>query len=299
MNLRRSPFFYVGDKFKLASQILPLFPAEIDIFAEPFAGGASIAMNVQADKIVINDANKYVANLHKWLQTQRSIDGLIGQIKARLHQLGLKSSYFGDIVSAELKTQHPKTYFAKQNKEAYEALRISFNSSDKSSMLDFYILLIFGFNRMIRFNSSGDFNVPVGNVDFNKNVANALEAYLDWARSGHVRVQNLDYGKSLEKLNLSQSSLVYFDPPYLIAQTEYNKGWDEKDEIRFLAFLDELSKAKIRWALSNVLTYRGRKNELLEKFSRKYEVSNLSVNYINYHDNGDKKPGEILVRNYV
>ena len=28
---------------------------------------------------------------------------------------------------------------------------------------------------MIRFNSKGEFNVPVGNVDFNKNVATALK----------------------------------------------------------------------------------------------------------------------------
>jgi DNA adenine methylase len=298
VNLRRSPLFYVGDKFKLASQILPLFPGEIELFAEPFAGGASIAINVQANKFVINDANSYVANLHKWLLAQRSVDDLLAQVKLRLHQLGLKSSFFGDVVSTELQTEHPKTYFAKQNKEPFQALRASFNSSDKSNMLDFYILLIFGFNRMIRFNASGDFNVPVGNVDFNKNVASALEGYLDWAKSGSVQVQNLDYRKSIEKMSLNQSSLIYFDPPYLIAQTEYNKGWGEKDEVEFLELLDGLSRTNIRWALSNVLTYRGLKNDLLETFSRRYDVSNLRVNYINYHDNSDKKPGEILVRNY-
>ncbi len=30
---------------------------------------------------------------------------------------------------------------------------------------------------MLRFNKNGDFNLPVGNVDFNANVVNALEAY--------------------------------------------------------------------------------------------------------------------------
>ena len=298
MTLKRSPLFYVGDKFKLAAQILPLFPSEIGLFAEPFAGGASIAMNVQAKKIVINDANPYVAKLHTWLQSQVSVETLIEQVKNRLRELGLKSSYFGDVVSPELKAKHPKTYFAKQNKEIYERLRELFNHSDKSNMLDFYILLIFGFNRMIRFNASGDFNVPVGNVDFNKNVAAALAGYLDWAKSGSVSVQNLDYRKSIQNLVLDQSSLIYFDPPYLIAQTEYNKSWVERDEIEFLNFLEELTQAKIRWALSNVLTYRGLKNDFLEEFSRRYNVTNLSANYINYHDNGDKKPGEILVRNY-
>ena len=36
-----------------------------------------------------------------------------------------------------------------------------------------YLLLIYGFNHMIRFNKSGKFNLPVGNVDFNKNVYKA------------------------------------------------------------------------------------------------------------------------------
>lgn len=33
---------------------------------------------------------------------------------------------------------------------------------------------------MIRFNGKGDFNLPVGNVDFNNNVYQALNNYLDF-----------------------------------------------------------------------------------------------------------------------
>ena len=58
---------------------------------------------------------------------------------------------------------------AKYNKEAYYKMRSDFNN-DKDDMMLLYMLLIYGFNRMLRFNSKGDFNLPVGNVDFNKNV---------------------------------------------------------------------------------------------------------------------------------
>ena len=40
-----------------------------------------------------------------------------------------------------------------------------------------YLLLIFGFNRMLRFNSKGEYNLPVGNVDFNKNTETALRLF--------------------------------------------------------------------------------------------------------------------------
>lgn len=299
MKLRRSPLFYVGDKYKLATQLLPLFPKEIGLFVEPFAGGGSISLNVDAKEVILNDSNPFVASLHKWLQSQESIDATLSSLQARIKQSQLKSSYFGDAVPEELKKTYPKTYFAQQNKAAYEAFRSEFNRTDKTDMLDFFVLLIFGFNRMIRTNSTGEFNVPVGNVDFNSNVAKALEGYLTWSKSMKVKTFNLDYETCISKLKLDSDSFLYFDPPYLIAQTEYNKGWSTHDEVRFLDYLDSLSQMGYRWALSNVLTYRGNENKLLERWSQKYDVVNLSANYINYHDNADKKPGEVLVRNYV
>ena len=33
--------------------------------------------------------------------------------------------------------------------------------------IKFLVLIIYGFNHQIRFNSSGDFNMPVGKRDFN------------------------------------------------------------------------------------------------------------------------------------
>jgi len=55
-------------------------------------------------------------------------------------------------------------------------MRSDYNT-DKNDFVKLYLLLIYGFNRIIRFNSSGDFNLPVGNVDFNQNVYNALSSY--------------------------------------------------------------------------------------------------------------------------
>ena len=37
-NTIRSPFFYVGDKYKLMPQLKSLFPDDIDNYIEPFVG---------------------------------------------------------------------------------------------------------------------------------------------------------------------------------------------------------------------------------------------------------------------
>ena len=63
----RSPFFYVGDKYKLMPQISSLFPENINRLIEPFAGGGSVFLNTNAKKYLANDKNEYMVKLHKFL----------------------------------------------------------------------------------------------------------------------------------------------------------------------------------------------------------------------------------------
>ena len=52
-NVNRSPLFYVGDKYKLIDEIKTHFPAGIGRFIEPFVGGGSVFMNVDADEYLL------------------------------------------------------------------------------------------------------------------------------------------------------------------------------------------------------------------------------------------------------
>lgn len=51
----RSPFFYVGDKYKLMPQLNKLFPNNINQFIEPFVGGGSVFLNTKAKRYLAND----------------------------------------------------------------------------------------------------------------------------------------------------------------------------------------------------------------------------------------------------
>lgn len=44
-----------------------------------------------------------------------------------------------------------------------------------------FIYFAYWFNRILRFNLKNEFNLPVWNVDFNKNVVSALTNYFDFA----------------------------------------------------------------------------------------------------------------------
>ena len=157
--------------------------------------------------------------------------------------------------------------------------------------------MILGFNRILRFNANGKFNLPVGNIDFNKNAVLALNNYFKVIRNKKVKFYNQDYKEFLINIKFKKDDFLYCDPPYLITAGEYNKYWNENDEIELLKKLDEFNKRKIKWALSNVIEYRGKKNKILIDWLKKYKSYKIKSNYISFNDNTIKSFKEVLVSN--
>lgn len=298
-NIKRSPLFYVGDKYKLMKQLVNLFPKEINTFYEPFVGGGTVFLNIEAKKYFINDIDKHLINIHKLLITSsKNPEKFFKDAEKIIHRYKLSHSYKKDIVPALLKREFKKTYYARFNKEGYDKLRLCVNNYQKNDSLILYILLIYGFNRMLRFNGGGKFNLPVGNVDFNKNVVNALNGYFYFVHDKKIYITSKDFKKFFSDKKYSKNDFVYLDPPYLISASEYNKLWNQKSEVDLLKMIDVLDKKGVKFALSNVTHYNGSKNGLLIEWMKKYKVHKIESNYINYHNNGKKIIREVLITNY-
>ncbi|MDR3347276.1 MAG: Dam family site-specific DNA-(adenine-N6)-methyltransferase [Helicobacteraceae bacterium] len=296
----RSPFFYVGDKYKLMSQLVNLFPKNIDAFFDVFVGGGSVFLNVKAKRFILNDINENLIMLHKELLSYRNKrDELFEKIYKTISDYELSCSFKGEFPSDRLKIDFPKTYFAKYNKNAYIKLRYDYNSEINKDFLKLYLLLIYGFNHMLRFNSLGAFNLPVGNVDFNKNVVNAINNYLNFAESNEIIFSVSDCFDFVKSHNFKSDDFVYFDPPYLISASEYNKLWGAQQETRLYELIDELDRKHIKFGLSNMLEHKGAKNEILYQWSKKYKVIPVKSNYISYNDNSIKSSSkEVYIANY-
>ena len=247
----RSPLFYVGDKRKLMCQIKTHFPSHIDRLIEPFVGGGSVFMNVDADRF------------------------------PGIPQEHGKSSDCKDV-----------------NREAYNRMKSDFNSGGKKDIMLLYLLIIYGFNHMIRFNKKGEFNLPVGNLDFNENVYNALNDYFAQTETKQPQWHSQDYSAFLAEIEFRKDDLVYLDPPYLISSSEYNKMWNEECERNLIREMDRLDAMGVRFAVSNAITYRGKKNDIFGDWAKKYNIHPISSNYISYWDNSRKESGEVLVTNY-
>ena len=70
----KSPINYVGNKYRLIKQIIPLFPKKISMFVDAFGGSGTVLMNTEADYYIYNDINPYVTSIFQGLVTEDTDD---------------------------------------------------------------------------------------------------------------------------------------------------------------------------------------------------------------------------------
>jgi DNA adenine methylase Dam len=305
VNMIQSPLNYTGGKFKLLPQILPHFPKDIDVFVDLFCGGCNVGVNIEANAVVYNDLNEhllYLYNTFKNLDKKSTFDWIYQIIDK--YQLSLVSkngyAYYGCESSKGL---------GGYNKEHFLKLRNDFNSiqnEDYYYYVMLYVIIVYAFNNQIRFNSKGEFNLPVGKRDFNKKMADKLSAFIDRIQEQNCVFTCEDF-RDFDITQLDYDDFIYIDPPYLITCATYNEqgGWNKDSEQDLLLFIDKLNKQNIRFALSNVLRSKGKENQILiewlDKNSSKYRVIPLNYSYSNSNYQTKDKISvseEVLIVNY-
>ena len=289
----KSPMNYTGGKYKLLHQIEPLFPEDINLFVDLFTGGGNIAVNVKANKIVANDCEENIIGIYKTFQGYDNVDELIGQIEEIIKTYGLT------IDDTEAYNKFRKDYNCLRTSQGDYSPLSSYNIN-----ILLYVLICYSFNHQYRFNSKGEFNMPFGKErsQWNENMKNNLINFHRQIKEKDIVFLNKDF-RQLKVDKLGINDFVYCDPPYLITCATYNEkdGWNQKCEEDLLKLLDELDTKKIKFALSNVLYSKGKTNDLLIEWSKKYTVHHLDYTYqnCNYHTK-DKtnKSDEVLITNY-
>lgn len=305
----QSPLNYTGGKFKLLPQILPLFPKNINTFVDLFCGGCNVGINIDCKRVIYNDLDRnllYLYNTFKNLDKQSVFDWIYEIINK--YGLSLVSENGYDYYKCD-----SSKGVGKYNKDKFLKLRADFNEKKQKGNYDYYyydvmlyVIIVYAFNNQIRFNSNGEFNLPVGKRDFNKKMQQKLSDFIDRIKEQDCKFTCLDF-REFDIEALEKNDFVYVDPPYLITCATYNEqgGWSETDEEDLLQFLDRLNKQNLRFALSNVLRSKGKENKILldwlDKNKDKYKAVNLNYSYSNSnYQTKDKTSGseEVLIINY-
>ncbi len=291
-----SPIFYMGNKKKLIKKgLIELFPSNIDTFIDLFAGSASVSMNVAAKKYIINDIDKNLIDLYSIFKTY-SFEHIIHHIEERIEKYGLarertKRNQFDD-----------KDKLIKY-KNAYLEFRNYFNSKppNERSTLDFYTLMFYSFSQQFRFNSKGNFNMPVGNDCFSEKNKQYIEAGIKFFRKDYVFCCNKDF-RELKLNKLSSFDFVYLDPPYLNTTAVYNEndGWNLKDEEDLFSLCESLNARGIKFGLSNVFKCKNKENAYLIEWCKKCGWNVYTFDNFTYMacGKGNSEAKEVFICNY-
>jgi len=300
--LIKSPLNYTGGKYKLLPQLIEKFPSKINTFVDMFGGGFNVGANIKADSIIYNDKNKELSKIIELFRKFSSFE-IIERIDNIIDNYNLSKTYINGYTFYGCDSE---SGVGKYNKPYYEKLRNDYNGYAKEDDYKYLMLLtliIYGFNNQIRFNSKGDFNMPVGKRDFNAKIRKNVKDFTNRLKSMRLTIHHKDFDKlSIIKLD---NPFVYCDPPYYLGDASYNEsnGWTEKDEDRLLNYLNLLNENNIKFALSNVIEHKGMIHYKLKEW---VEINHYNLIYIksnygnsNYHIK-DKTAitREVLVTNY-
>lgn len=272
----KSPLNYVGGKFKLLKEILPLFPDKISTFVDLFGGGFNVGINVNAEHIVYNDISEPVVELIDYLKS-KDIEELLKEIDGYIEKYSL----------------------SKENREGFLELREDYNSGERTP-IKFYTLLCYAFNNQIRFNKNNEYNMPFGKdrSSFNPTLQQKFVDFVEVLHSKDITFLSESF-ETFDFEDLDSNDFVYCDPPYFNSVAAYNEngGWTEEHEEMLLTLLDSLNDKGVKFALSNNLKYD---NPLLDKWKDKYKVHYLNGDYsnCNYHKIDRSKDIEVLITNY-
>lgn len=280
----KSPLNYTGGKYKILDNIFELCPKKINTFFDILGGGFNVGINVNAKKVIYNDQNKYLKELFDYFKSTQ-IEIILNDIKSIIKDYNLSID----------------------NRDGYNSLRKNYNIEPNPIKL--FVLTCYAFNHQIRFNNSHEFNTPFGKdrSSYNSNIERNLIEFVNKLQSINTEIYANDF-REFNKYEYNENDLVYCDPPYLITTGSYNDGnrgfkdWGIQEEKDLLDYLDYLDSKNIKFILSNVLYHKGLENELLIKWSKKYNINYVDKNYYNcnYHlKYKDTKTVEVLITNYV
>ncbi len=274
-----SPLNYIGGKWDVLPLLKKYFPKGINTFYDLFGGGGTVSINAVANKIVYNDINWVVRDLLEKI-THDNFFNTYNYIEKTIKKYGLE----------------------KKNKEAYITFREKYNSVEKASRnpLDLYLLICYGFEHQIRFNSKLEFNNPCGNSGYNQEMLEKLVSYSIRTKELNIVFKSMDY-KEFEE-DVEKDDFVYCDPPYLHSCGAYNdgkrgfNGWDEFQERELLDFLTRLDKKGVKFMLSNMTTRNSIENKTLKDWIDKNGYRVIKNKKITLRNRQDRR--EIIIINY-
>ncbi len=270
------PIKIQGIKTKLVSVIKENVILDIDTtWIEPFMGSGVVGFNIAPNKAIFSDTNPYIIEFYNEIK-----NGNINSYKVR-----------------EFLENEGKKLEEKDDKYYYE-VRERFNK--EHNVLDFLFLNRSCFNGMIRFNRSGEFNVPYGHKPkrFSKAYITKITNQVKYIEN---KLKECDWSficQSFEEAieNCNGKEFIYCDPPYIGRNVDYYDSWNEENELKLNKLL---LKTDAKFMLSTWDYNQYRKNEYIDKIWHNCHKINIEHFYhLGAKEKNRNAMVEALITNY-
>ena len=281
-----SPIFYMGNKYKLLRQLIPLFPTECNTFLDLFGGSGVVSMNYKGKyRTIYNEFNHNIVELVKMFKNN-DIEKLDDYFNSKIKEFNIFST--GEDFRKNMDLQ-----------KGYYDFRDYYNKSENKDVRDLYLLICYSINHLIRFNKKNEFNASCGSKQrYIKGKIINMNKHFNNVEIHSKNCFDIDFYK------FKEGDFIYCDPPYLNTEAVYNEkrafgGWSIDDDYNLFNILEELDKRNINWGLSNVFVNRGKENKHLIDWCNNngWFVYHLNRNY-NPFSKGKSNNDEVYICNY-
>lgn len=277
---------YRGGKRREIKHIEPYIPNYTNRYIEPFLDGGALFFHLNPEKAIINDINKPLMEFYNGIKYDYN------QVKRELAELeGLYVTNRTDF--EKRKAISPEEKVHDSNEDLYYKMRELFNNPEQTELhpatVYFYINKT-AYSGMIRYNQSGEFNVPYGRY---KNFNTSLIKDEHHELLKRTKVMSTDY---YEVFKLAEDDdFIFMDPPYDSVFNDYGNtqmedGFSE-DMHRKLAedFYNLSTKAMIAIGKTD-LTYELYHKNIVHRYGKSYAV--------NIRNRFKSESNHIIVTNY-
>jgi len=224
---KRSFLKWAGGKYQIVDRINAVLPKGKRLI-EPFVGSGTVFLNTDFERYVLADTNLDLINLLKVLKRE-------------------KESFI----------EYCATFFnpANNQKSAFLKHRVMFNTTKDLRLKAALFLYLnrHAFNGLIRYNSSGQYNVAFGDY---KRPYFPEEEMLQFAKKlTRATIKQADFLQTLKRVK--KGDVVYCDPPYVPLSetanfTQYaQNGFGQEEQEALASMAKALSKQGIPVVLSN------------------------------------------------
>ncbi len=209
-------------------------------WVEPFLGSGVVLFNILPQRAFVADTNKHIIQVYKDIQ----------------------SGTIDEMVVLEYLEKHGKI-LVEEGEEYYYEMRDQFNALGGS--LRFLFLNRSCFNGMMRFNSSGEFNVPFNHKPnryrkaYVTKIVNQVAYIRKILKNRDWTFHAIDWKETYH--NVNANDFVYLDPPYIGRHTDYYNTWTDEDAVELAERTLELDAG---YALSMWKKNKYRENDHLE-----------------------------------